>query len=89
MPRTGDTDSCEPLCGSWDSNLHPPEEQPLLFTTEPPFQSKKYLLGDYKRSVITNQSLQKSPDLGNHSYYYLIYIYDMSYLIYTHTHIYI
>ena len=32
---TGVTDSCELLCGCWELNLSPLEEQPVLLTVEP------------------------------------------------------
>jgi len=34
------TDGCEPLCGCWDLNSGPLEEQPALLTTEPSLQPK-------------------------------------------------
>ena len=32
------TDGCEPLCGCWELNLGPLEEQSALLTSEPPLQ---------------------------------------------------
>jgi hypothetical protein len=32
------TDGCEPLCGCWDLNSGPSEEQSVLLTVEPPLQ---------------------------------------------------
>ena len=34
FPGTGVADGCEPLCGCWESNLGPLEEQQVLLTTE-------------------------------------------------------
>lgn len=31
----GDTDTYEPPCECWESNMGPLEEQPVLLTTEP------------------------------------------------------
>ena len=35
---TGVIDSCEPLCGCWESNLGLLEDQPVLLTTKPSLQ---------------------------------------------------
>ena len=35
FPGTRITDSCELLCGCWELNLGPLEEQPVLLTAEP------------------------------------------------------
>ena len=34
FPRTGVTGSCKLLCGRWELNPGPLEEQPMLFTSE-------------------------------------------------------
>lgn len=34
-PGAGVTDSCEPLCGCWELNFDPLQEQPVLLTTDP------------------------------------------------------
>lgn len=34
-PKTGVTDSCKQPCGSWELNVGPLEEQPMLLTAEP------------------------------------------------------
>jgi hypothetical protein len=41
--RTSDliTDGCEPLCGCWELNSGPLEEQTMLLTTEPSLQLKE------------------------------------------------
>ena len=39
---TGVTDSCELLCGCWELNPGPPEEQSVLLTTKP-FSSLMFL----------------------------------------------
>ena len=36
--QAGVTDGREPLCGCWESNPVPLEEQPVLLVTEPSFQ---------------------------------------------------
>jgi hypothetical protein len=35
IPEAGVTGSCGLLCESWDLNLGPQEEQPVLLTSEP------------------------------------------------------
>lgn len=35
-PKIGVTDSCEPLCGCWELNPNPLQEQLVLLTTETP-----------------------------------------------------
>jgi len=35
IPGIGVTDSCEPLCGCWESNWSLLEEQPVLLNTDP------------------------------------------------------
>jgi hypothetical protein len=37
-PKTRVTDDSEPLFGSWEKNVGPLEEQPMLLTTELPHQ---------------------------------------------------
>jgi hypothetical protein len=37
------TDGCEPLCGCWEWNSGPLEEQPVLLTTEPSLQPQHFL----------------------------------------------
>lgn len=34
---TGVTDGCEPPCGSWELNLRPLEDEPVLLTARPSF----------------------------------------------------
>lgn len=38
VPQTGVKDSCELVCGCWQSNQSPLEEQPMFLTTEPSLQ---------------------------------------------------
>jgi hypothetical protein len=37
-PGTNTTDDCELLCGCWELDLGPLQDQPELLTTEPTFQ---------------------------------------------------
>ena len=39
LPRTGVTDGCELLCGCWETNPGPLQEQPLFLTAEPSLQA--------------------------------------------------
>jgi hypothetical protein len=43
-PGPGVTDSCELLCGLWELNPGPLEEQPVVLTAEPSLQSLKAYL---------------------------------------------
>ena len=38
------TDGCEPLCGCWESNSGPLEEQAVLLTTESSLQPHKWYI---------------------------------------------
>ena len=43
---TGVKDGCEPLCGCWEWDLGPLEEQPVLLTTEPSLQFLEAILSN-------------------------------------------
>jgi hypothetical protein len=58
------TDGCEPLCGCWDLNSGPSEEQSVLLTAEPSLQSPKVLfLNNIKKCFFICELL---PESGSH-----------------------
>jgi hypothetical protein len=42
---------CEPLCGCWDLNSRPLEDQSLLLPAEPSLSPQNYILTVYQSSV--------------------------------------
>jgi hypothetical protein len=46
-PETGVADSCEPLCGCWESNLGSLEEQSVLLTPESSPQPLKHMVSNW------------------------------------------
>jgi hypothetical protein len=43
-------DDCEPLCGCWDLNSEPSEEQSVLLTAEPSLQPTFIIFNTVKKS---------------------------------------
>lgn len=44
-------DGGQPLCGCWELNLCPSEEQPVLLTAGPPFQPQYFFIFVYDWSI--------------------------------------
>jgi hypothetical protein len=51
------TDGCKPLCGGWELNSGPLEEQSVLLTAEPSLQTKSL---DFILEISVEHEVQKS-----------------------------